>query len=164
MICGFIYGQHMDMWSMWGSQKWGYPNSWMIFDGQWHRSKWMMTGGSPMTQETSLYWLMMLDDDSGFTRLFDDNYGPIEPEQIEQIRKNFWEAGSWRLFGPRGQSLMGNSFNLTIDDLTRLLLIVSNHCDEITAIGFQVLRFTFGYMPQNCLHEPCFPHSFVTIG
>ena len=36
----------------------GVPNSWMVFvkfcQGQCHRRKWMMTGGTPMNRETSI--------------------------------------------------------------------------------------------------------------
>ena len=31
-----------------GFHKWGYRNSWMVYKVKSHRSKWMMTGGTPM--------------------------------------------------------------------------------------------------------------------
>ena len=40
----------------WGPEmevfKWGYPNSWLVFMEN-PDLKWMMTGGAPMTQETT---------------------------------------------------------------------------------------------------------------
>ena len=49
--------------------KWRFPESWRypridgVYSGNYHRSKWMMTRGTPMTQETTLYniyeiWIM----------------------------------------------------------------------------------------------------------
>ena len=40
---------------MGGSILMGYPNSWMVFSGQSYENRWWF-GGTPMTQETSLYW------------------------------------------------------------------------------------------------------------
>ena len=38
-----------------GFHKWGYPKSWLVYVREnLHRSKWMMTGGSPMTQEAAI--------------------------------------------------------------------------------------------------------------
>ena len=49
-----------------GFHKWGYPNSWRLYKGKSHRSKWMMTGGTPMTMETigqPLIWTHMISYD-----------------------------------------------------------------------------------------------------
>ena len=35
------------------SSSWGYPNSWMVFVRENPNLKWMRTGGTPMTQETT---------------------------------------------------------------------------------------------------------------
>ena len=37
-----------------GFNKWGIPNSWMFYFGENTIQKWMITRGSPMTQETSM--------------------------------------------------------------------------------------------------------------
>ena len=38
----------------WGFLKWKYPNSWMICFMDNPNKKWMMTAGTPMTQETPM--------------------------------------------------------------------------------------------------------------
>ena len=57
---------------MGGLLKWGYPNSWMVWFRENPNLKWLMTGGTPRTQETSILILLQIHSAAGASHVARD--------------------------------------------------------------------------------------------
>ena len=70
----------------------GGPNSWMFYEGKSQSNSWMMTRGSPMTQETSICILLyhLLSD-------FDVSGLPLSPPKNMDGAMTSMTDGIWRV-------------------------------------------------------------------
>ena len=79
---------------------WGYLNCWMVH-GKYHRSKWMRTGGTPMTQETTISLRDELNEsDSYHIGSFDTLHHLRSLKMVVQARSHGWAfhfgaVGAW---------------------------------------------------------------------
>ena len=85
-----------DIWGFQYNRKWGYPIAGSVLLEN-PTKIWMITGGTPMTQETTIWWLTLSQYSSGCPKIsgFQSLLGTASWCRVGPARLTFWKLRCW---------------------------------------------------------------------